>query len=85
METPESKLEAINSLAGQATFAISQIAAAKKQRVSDYDERIRLLRDFIGSLLTKRTDTQQLELFKSDEALTPQLAKFIRQPCSGLD
>jgi len=85
MKDTEQKLNAINNLAGQAIFAVSQISAAKKQRVSDYDERIRLLRDFIGSLLTKRTDTQQLDLFDADACLTPALSRFISNPTAGLE
>lgn len=84
-QTTDKKLDAINSMAGQVAFAISQLKAAKKQRTSDYDERIRILSNFFSALLTKRTDSQQLELFKLDDALTPQLAKFIRTPCAGLD
>ena len=44
-----------------------------------------MLRDFIGGLLTKRTDTQQLDLFDPENCLTPQLAKFIANPTAGLD
>ena len=85
MKESPSKLDSINNLAGQAIFAVSQISAAKKQRVSDYDERIRLLRDLISSLLTKRTNSQQLEMFDIEAALTPALSRFINNPTAGLD
>jgi len=69
----------------RALRAISQLTAAKKQRVSDYDERLRILRALLQDLLVKTTDTQQLEMFDAKSTLTPLLERYLTNPTAGLD
>lgn len=65
--------------------AIRKITAAKKGRVSEYDERLRKLKAYGESLYLKREDQEQVEMFKVDELLTPDLAKLLEAPLRGLD
>lgn len=68
-----------------ADTAIRKIIAAKKARVSEYDERLRKLKAYSESLYLKREDQEQAEMFKIEEMLTPDLAKLLEAPLSGLD
>lgn len=65
--------------------AIRKITAAKKGRVSEYDERLRKLKDYSESLYLKREDSEQTELFKAADLLTPDLEKLLDAPLRGLD
>ncbi len=65
--------------------AIRRIIAAKKSRVSEYDERLRKLKDYSEALYLKREDGAQLELVDPAEVLTPDLAKLLEAPLRGLD
>lgn len=68
----------------RADDAIRVLDAAKRQRVSEYDERLRKVRGFAEVLFIKQTDEQQ-ELFKPDEILSPDLEKLMSAPLRGLD
>lgn len=68
----------------KAGLAISEIEAAKKQRVSGYDERLRKLNALTDVLLVKQLDTQD-ELFDPKEILNPDLQKLLDAPLHGLD
>ncbi len=68
----------------KAGLAISEIEAAKKQRVSGYDERLRKLNALTDVLLIKQLDDQS-ELFDPKEILNPELAKLLESPLHGLD
>ena len=61
------------------------LVAAKKQRVAEYDERLRKLRDLSDALFVKRTDEQQQELFQPDEMISPTLERLLANPLHGLD
>lgn len=65
--------------------AIRRIYAAKKQRVSEYDERLRKLKALGESLYLKREDGAQAEMFNEEDVLTPDLAKLLDAPLRGLD
>jgi hypothetical protein len=69
----------------KADTAIRRLIAAKKQRVSEYDERLRKLKSYSEALYLKREDSSQMELVKEDEVLTPDLAKLLEAPLRGLD
>lgn len=68
----------------KAGLAISEIEAAKKQRVSGYDERLRKLNALTDVLLIKQLD-EQTELFDPKEILNPELQKLLDSPLHGLD
>ena len=61
------------------------LSAAKKQKVAEYDERMRKLKDYSDALFVKRTDEHQQELFEPDEILSPSLDKLLANPLHGLD
>lgn len=61
------------------------LIAAKKQRVSEYDERLRKLRDLEDCLVVKHTDEQQLEMFVEAEVLTQSLDRLLANPLHGLE
>ena len=63
--------------------AVRLLVSAKKQRVSEYDERLRKLRDLMEVLRIKSID-QQIELFNPDEIMSPELIKLIDDPTRGL-
>lgn len=69
----------------KADTAIRKITAAKKGRVSEYDERLRKLKSYSESLYLKREDSEQTELFKAEDLLTPDLSKLLEAPLRGLD
>ncbi len=68
----------------KAGLAISEIEAAKKARVSGYDERLRKLNALTDVLLIKQLD-EQVELFDPKEILNPDLQKLLDAPLHGLD
>jgi hypothetical protein len=67
----------------KADDAICLLVTAKKQRVSEYDERLRKLRDLMEVLRIKSID-QQIELFNPDEIMSPELIKLLDDPTRGL-
>jgi hypothetical protein len=83
MKTPD-KTDWISAHYLKAGLAISEIEAAKKQRVSGYDERLRKLNALTDVLLVKQLDTQN-ELFDPKEILNPDLQKLLEAPLHGLD
>ena len=68
----------------RAGLAISEIEAAKKQKVAGYDERLRKLNTLTDVLLIKQIDSQE-ELFDPKEILSPDLVKLLEAPLHGLD
>lgn len=68
----------------RAGLAMSEISAARKERISGYDERLRKLEDFTDALLIKSVDAQE-ELFKPSELLSTDLEKLLDAPLHGLD
>lgn len=81
---PESKTAWISTHYLKAGLAIGEIEAAKKARVSGYDERLRKLNTFTDVLLVKQLD-DQVELFDPKELLAPDLLKLLESPLHGLD
>lgn len=81
---PTNKTEWISSHYLKAGLAISEIEAAKKQRVSGYDERLRKLNALTDVLLIKQLDEQE-ELFDPKEILNPELQSLLESPLHGLD
>jgi hypothetical protein len=67
----------------QADDAVCLLVSAKKQRVSEYDERLRKLRDLQEELRMKSIDPQ-IELFNPDEIMSPELHKLLTDPTRGL-
>jgi hypothetical protein len=63
--------------------AICLLINAKKQRVAEYDERLREFREFMEVLRIKSID-QQLELFDPGILLTPKLEAKLDAPTQGL-
>jgi hypothetical protein len=68
----------------RASQAFQALRAAKRTRVAEYDERLRLLEHFRATLLIKAMDGQQ-ELFNRDEILSPRITKLMDAPLQGLD
>lgn len=68
----------------RAGLATSEITAAKKERVSGYDERLRKLSQLTDALLIKQIDSQS-ELFDPKEILSPELEQLLASPLHGLD
>ena len=81
--TPEDKHLWIMENRCKADDAICLLVTAKKQRVSEYDERLRKLRDLMEVLRIKSID-QQIELFNPDEIMSPELIKLLDDPTRGL-
>jgi len=67
----------------KADDAVCLLVSAKKQRVSEYDERLRKLRDLQEELRIKNIDPQ-VELFNPDEIMSPELLQLLRDPTRGL-
>jgi len=63
--------------------AVRLLVSAKKQRVSEYDERLRKLRDFAEVLFIKQIDAQG-ELFEPERILSPDLRELLDAPTRGL-
>jgi hypothetical protein len=80
----QTKTEWISAQYLKAGLAISEIEAAKKQRVSGYDERLRKLNALTDVLLIKQLD-EQVEMFDTKEILNPDLQKLLDSPLHGLD
>jgi hypothetical protein len=80
----ESKTAWISAQYLKAGLAISEIEAARKQRCSGYDERLRKLNALTSVLLIKQLD-EQVELFDPKEILNPELQKLLESPLHGLD
>ena len=83
MKEPD-KLTWISGKHTRACLAIKELSAAKKERVSGYDERLRKLNGLADVLLIKLVD-QQDELFDPKEILSPDLEKLLNAPLHGLD
>lgn len=84
MKTEES-LGWIKDQLCRADSAERLLLSAKRQKVSEYDERLRKIRSFTDSLFVKRTDAQQLELFQPQDILTSDLEKLLAAPLRGLE
>ena len=69
----------------KADDAIRSLQAAKKQRCSEYDERLRKLKDFAEVLFIKQTDQAQDEMFDPKDILAPDLVEILESPLHGLD
>ncbi len=82
---PDQKLEWIKDQHFRADLAKRAIITAKKQRNSEYDERIRKLRDYQDALFVKSADEQQLELLNPENLLDPCLELLLSAPLRGLD
>lgn len=67
----------------KADDAVCLLVSAKKQRVSEYDERLRKLRDLQEVLRIKNIDPQD-ELFNPDEIMSPELHSLLTDPTRGL-
>lgn len=67
----------------KAEDAVGLLISAKKQRVSEYDERLRKLRDLQEELRIKSIDPQA-ELFSIDEIISPELLQLMRDPTHKL-
>ena len=81
---PEVKTAWISEQYLRAGLAISELSAAKKERVSGFDERLRKLNAFTDILLIKQIDTQE-EMFSPKEILSPDLEKLLTSPLHGLE
>lgn len=68
----------------QCSDAIAKIDAAKREAVKAYDSRLRKLHAFSEALMVKANDSAQLEMFKVDECLTPELKELLAAPLGGL-
>ena len=68
----------------KADDAIRTVEAARKQRVSEYDERLRKLRHFAEELFLKCADGQ-LDLLDPSTVLSPELDKLLNDPLKGLE
>lgn len=66
-------------------IAERKLVSAKKQRVSEFDERLRMLSQFRDGIFIKLTDSQQQELFSPEEMLSPALDKLLAAPLRGLE
>lgn len=60
-------------------IATHQIEGARKQAVSVYDEKLRVLRDLDARLATLETAAQP-ELFDSAKFLSPEIDRLLRAP-----
>jgi hypothetical protein len=69
----------------RADDAIRALNAAKKQRVGEYDERLRALKEYAEILFVKQSDSQQMEMLDAKETLTPHLKELLENPLRGLD
>ena len=69
----------------KASGALRELNRAKKQRVADYDERIRLLKGFEDVLYIKSQDEEQGEMFSPSVLLSPKLIELMDCPLKGLD
>lgn len=68
----------------RAINAQTSLSAAKKQRVSEYDERLRELKGFAQRLQVIGNDSQQGELFDAAELLSPRIQRLLDSPTRGL-
>ncbi len=84
MSTPK-QTEWIRDNRCKADDAIRTLHSAKKQRVSEYDERLRKLKDFAEILFIKQTDAQQTEIFDPKIVLSPDISNLLDSPLQGLD
>lgn len=70
----------------RADDAIRTLVAARKQVTSEYDERLRKLKDFAEVLFIKQTgDEKQMQMFDEEEVLTKDLVDLMESPLHGLD
>lgn len=82
---PADKTEWIKDNRCRADDAIRTLQSAKKQVTSEYDERLRKLKDFAEVLFIKQADDGQEEMFDAKELLSPELDKLLAAPLHGLD
>ena len=79
------KIEWIRDNRCRADDAIRALQAAKKQVTSEYDERLRKLKDFAEILFIKQADESQQEMFDLKELLPKDLESLLDSPLHGLD
>ena len=75
----------VNTQRIRADDALRKIRAHRKQKLSDIDGRARQIKAFADSLYTKSADSQQLDLLKPEEALSPELDKLLDAPLRGIE
>lgn len=68
-----------------AHLSIDKLKQAKRQRSSDYDERIRKLANFQKQLGVIFEGEDQMEMFKPEQVLTPEIKRFLLNPTDGID
>lgn len=85
MKTPADKTAWIKDNRCRADDAIRALQAAKKQVTSEYDERLRKLKDFAEILFIKQADEAQGEMFDMKELLPADLESLLSAPLHGLD
>ena len=83
-KTTEEKTEWISRQYLRAGLAVSEITAAKKERVAGYDERLRKLNALTESLLIRQVD-QQSEMFDPKAIMSPEIEQLLENPLHGLD
>lgn len=81
---PEDKQAWIKDQLCRADSAIRALVSAKKQSNSEYETRIRRIREFTDTLFVKRTDAQQFELFDPEQSVEPGLDSLLSNPLRGL-
>jgi phosphopantetheine adenylyltransferase len=84
MTTAERK-QWLSETGWRAICATHTLIQAKRQRVSDYEERIRELKKFVETIRNHQTDLQQLEMFEPDGLLDKHHRKLIETPLAGLE
>ena len=68
---------------GRTWDAIHILASAKKEITSEYDARLRILKDLEQKLFIRKDD-KQAEMFELDDLLPPNVAKLLESPTHGL-
>ena len=84
-ETNDERAEWLVHHRCRADDALRTLKRAKKQRTSDYDERIRKVQSLADVLFIKSVDKQQAELFRPNDVLSEELAELLDAPLAGLD
>lgn len=81
---PEEREPWLTSQLWRATNAVRTLSALRKEKTSEIDERLRLIKEFQDSLFVKGTDSQQAELFDPAEMLPPAIERVLSAPSRGL-
>lgn len=85
MKTPADQTAWIRENRCRADDAIRALQAAKKQATSEFDERLRKIKDFAEILYIKQADETQGEMFDMKELLPAELENLLSAPLHGLD